>query len=228
MLWNASITDALLDAVPQEQRQGPVFQRMLLFFAAILTAACSLISVRLVRLRKQLQVVTEAEGKEDDDLKSEASSATRARLRDSTRAPRTRLAPVLVAAPPRPSHPLLRFLLCTVLHSSPSFPSPHSVPSGTRPVQRVGHQQSTERILACATRPPARTASAPPASQLVRRAHGCLSKHSATSWAARGRILSSRSHRSTSFQHVKLASSAFDFRIRALTAHHGAVVCSRS
>lgn len=89
MLWNASITDALLDAVPQEQRQGPVFQRMLLFFAASLTAACSLISVRLVRLRKRLQVVTEAEGKEDLDLESEASSATRARVHDSTRAPHT-------------------------------------------------------------------------------------------------------------------------------------------
>ena len=61
---------------------------MLLFFAASLTAACSLISVRLVRSQATASCHG-SRGKEDLDLESEASSATQARVHDSTRAPHT-------------------------------------------------------------------------------------------------------------------------------------------
>ena len=54
MLWNATLFESLYDGVPQYQRQGPLFYKMLFFCSLSLTAACSLVNVQLVRWRRQL------------------------------------------------------------------------------------------------------------------------------------------------------------------------------
>jgi len=54
MLWTDTLATVLIDSVPQEQQQGPLYQRMLFSVALSLTAACSLVNVRVVGWRRRL------------------------------------------------------------------------------------------------------------------------------------------------------------------------------
>ena len=77
MLWNACISDALLDSVAQQERQGAVYIRMLFFFAISLTAACSLASVRLVRWRRRLHAMLSDPGGEEKEEAAFSSHSPR-------------------------------------------------------------------------------------------------------------------------------------------------------
>lgn len=54
MLWNRALGAILVEGVAQEDQQGPMYLRMLLFWAVALTTAGSLVSLRVIRLRAQL------------------------------------------------------------------------------------------------------------------------------------------------------------------------------
>ena len=51
---DGTLATVLIDSVPQEQQQGPLYQRMLFSVALSLTAACSLVNVRVVGWRRRL------------------------------------------------------------------------------------------------------------------------------------------------------------------------------
>ena len=56
MLWSFTLKEMLLDGIEQHQKdEGPMFHRLLLTYAATLTAICGLATVRIVRFRRALQ-----------------------------------------------------------------------------------------------------------------------------------------------------------------------------
>ena len=62
MIWNLSLTNMLIEGIPDSQKEdGPMYYRLLFTYAASLTAVCGFATVRIVRCRRSLVHATSLE-----------------------------------------------------------------------------------------------------------------------------------------------------------------------
>ena len=71
MLWSFTLKEMLIEGIPEGHRaEGPMYHRLLLMYAATLTAICGFATVRIVRFRRALASCHSQGGRpfsDDDD-----------------------------------------------------------------------------------------------------------------------------------------------------------------